>query len=499
VSSVICKQCGRENRSHFKFCLGCGSELTKENVIVKPEATIPPMMPPSPTQQNPAPGGKQFRVANAPTMAATPGSELADYLQQQGFNMPGSAPPPSAPPPPGGFGAPPPSAPPPPGGFGAPPPSGPPPPGGFGAPPPSAPPPSGGFGAPPPSEQIGYGAGPPPPSTPVGYGDTPAPDNKPTLHDMGPAPGSVASSSNEVPSEESPFDENSDSFEMDDTVMVDDIEDLPFTPPSRDHSQPPSSAPDGPFACPKCASEIPAGFKFCGNCGYRIESSPAPAPAAAPAPAPEPSAPHVADLIVQKPDGSMEKVLELHEGDTVIGRTTHPAFNNDYYMSPEHARITVDSGIILVEDLNSLNGTFFRITTEEKLVNGSVFRIGTEVLKYHELDEPIPEEDGTQVLGSPNLDAWGRLEIIMGKDSIGSAFVLTGETIRIGREDGDITFPDDGYVSGEHLEVARMDTDTYLIDLNSSNGSYLKVAGARDVDPGVPVLMGYQLYRVELV
>ncbi|PKN47625.1 MAG: hypothetical protein CVU59_02140, partial [Deltaproteobacteria bacterium HGW-Deltaproteobacteria-17] len=114
---MICKQCGRENRSHFKFCLGCGVELNKENVIVKAEATIPPVMPPAPEQSH--------KIASAPTMAATPGSELAEYLKSQGIAIPESSRPgPSAPTPPP-FAAPPPAGPPPattPAPFAAPPP-----------------------------------------------------------------------------------------------------------------------------------------------------------------------------------------------------------------------------------------------------------------------------------------------------------------------------------------------------------------------------------------
>ncbi|HEV8307790.1 MAG TPA: adenylate/guanylate cyclase domain-containing protein [Methylomirabilota bacterium] len=41
--------------------------------------------------------------------------------------------------------------------------------------------------------------------------------------------------------------------------------------------------------CPACATEIPAGFKFCGNCGQRLADAPAPAPAVPPAPRPEPA------------------------------------------------------------------------------------------------------------------------------------------------------------------------------------------------------------------
>ncbi|MBU1536189.1 zinc ribbon domain-containing protein, partial [Myxococcota bacterium] len=114
MSTVICKNCGRENRSHFKFCLGCGTELNKDNVIVTPEATIPPSSVPLP---DPVPGQK-FKMASAPTMAAASSAELTEYLSKHGIQMGGKSPDdtplPGAPPP--GMapaGAPPPAAAPP--------------------------------------------------------------------------------------------------------------------------------------------------------------------------------------------------------------------------------------------------------------------------------------------------------------------------------------------------------------------------------------------------
>ncbi|PKN48158.1 MAG: hypothetical protein CVU59_00010 [Deltaproteobacteria bacterium HGW-Deltaproteobacteria-17] len=293
---------------------------------------------------------------------------------------------------------------------------------------------------------------------------------------------------------------------MADTVCADDEQQQMVLPQATPEA--------GAKVCSQCGTAITPGFKFCGNCGSpaivdapvqpSLDSTiPAPAPFAAPAPVPAPvAAPApvpVARLIVQRPDGSTAPVIDMFEGETILGRSTHAAFSNDYYMSPNHCKLTIDSGSIFVEDLGSLNGTFFRLSHEELLHDGDVFRVGTEVLRYRALPPVDALDDGTIIAGSPNLDAWGRLELIMGKDAPGQAFAMTGERIRIGREEGDITFPDDGYVSGEHLEVTRMDNASYLIDLNSSNGTYLNIKNLMELDPATPILMGYQLYRIELL
>ena len=507
MSSVICKQCGRENRSHFKFCLGCGVELNKDNVIVKAEATIPPVMPPAPEPQH--------KLASAPTMAATPGSELADYLKSQGIAIPESSRPPAPAPTPPPFAAPPapapapfaapmspsapapaPFAPPASAPFGAPMSPSAPAPAPFGAPAPApfAPPAPAPFAAPAPAP---FGA---PTPAPFAAPMSPSAPMSPTAPPPAPAPG-PDDHSDELPFAPPPAAHGG--FEMADTVCADDEQQQMIVPKPV--------APTGQKICAQCGSAITPGFKFCGNCGSPALDAPAPAPLdstipapapfAAPAPAPAPAvAPvPVARLIVQRPDGSTAPVIDLFAGETILGRTTHPAFSNDYYMSPNHCKLTIDSGSIFVEDLGSLNGTFFRLSHEELLHDGDVFRVGTEVLRYQVLPPVETLDDGTIIAGSPNLDAWGRLELIMGKSFAGQAFAMTGERIRIGREEGDITFPDDGYVSGEHLEVTRIDNATYLVDLNSSNGTYLNIKSIMELDPATPILMGYQLYRIELL
>ena len=65
----------------------------------------------------------------------------------------------------------------------------------------------------------------------------------------------------------------------------------------------------------------------------------------------------------------------------------------------------------------------------------------------------MPLDDGTDVMGSPNPGYWGRLALIVGRDQDGSAFPLFGDAVTLGRERGDILFPEDGYVSGQHARV----------------------------------------------
>jgi hypothetical protein len=264
---------------------------------------------------------------------------------------------------------------------------------------------------------------------------------------------------------------------------------------------PPAPAPvaaAGPRRCPQCGSDVPPGFRFCGSCGQRMDeaSQPVSAPHAAP-PVMAPPQPKIT-LTLIRPDGSEGGVFELQRGDNKIGRTFAPIFENDGYLSPTHAEIIVGQTSAVVRDLGSLNGVFVKMTEEEEIMPGQVFRIGQELLRFDLVTPPEPMPDGTEVMGSPNPGFWGKITVIIGKEVDGSAFPLLGESVTLGRERGEINFPDDGYVSGLHARVSTRDGRVFLADLGSSNGTFFKIASERTLVNESFVLLGQQLFRLNL-
>ena len=144
----------------------------------------------------------------------------------------------------------------------------------------------------------------------------------------------------------------------------------------------------------------------------------------------------------------------------------------------------------------SLNGIFVKLSDEEELVDGDVFRIGQELLRFDEIAPPVPLDDGTDIMGSPNPGYWGRLALIVGKDQDGSAFPLFGDSVTLGRERGDILFPEDGYVSGQHARVVLRD-GTLLPRRPRQLQRHLRPRARRARRPdGGSVLMGQQLFRI---
>ncbi len=254
----------------------------------------------------------------------------------------------------------------------------------------------------------------------------------------------------------------------------------------------------GPLKCLQCQADIPPNFKFCGVCGTPIPAgTPAPAPVAQQQMAPQPVASMSATMTLIRPDGNEGGTHVLQMGLNKIGRSHGAIFESDGYLSPTHADLTVnEQGNHMICDLGSLNGVFVRMTEEEELVPGQIIRIGQELLRFDLVDTPPLGPDGTEVMGSPNPGYWGRVTVIIGDSITGAAYPLLGDSITMGREHGDINFPDDGYVSGMHARLVNRDNKVYLSDMGSSNGTFMKVTEERQLPNNSYVLLGQQLFRI---
>jgi pSer/pThr/pTyr-binding forkhead associated (FHA) protein len=285
----------------------------------------------------------------------------------------------------------------------------------------------------------------------------------------------------------------------------------PTGTPALEPVVPPGVAVAAPAAatttCPTCGKPVQTGFAFCGSCGTRMAKAPSGANAAlgaqrtmygaGMAPTPAPVVAPRGRLVLIRPDGTEGGTHPLHDGETLIGRGQGTLFEADAYLSPRHAEFTVGPGGLKVRDLRSLNGVFLKITGEEALESGDIFRLGQELLRFEVISPPQPLEDGTEIMGTPNPGFWGRLSVIVGRDVDGSAFPLFGDAIVLGRERGDILFPEDGYVSGTHARISLVDGQVILSDLGSSNGTFLRLRHERTIPNGSFILMGQQLFRVE--
>lgn len=267
--------------------------------------------------------------------------------------------------------------------------------------------------------------------------------------------------------------------------------------------------------CRNCGKDNQPGYRFCQECGTpmfdggasSVGTTAPPLGAAVQAALGRTGNVVRARLVLVRPDGSDGGSHPLYEGVNLLGRGSGPLFDADSYLSPVHVRIEIPSsrgeGLFTVRDAGSLNGVFLKISEEEPLHSGTVFRVGQELLRLDPIRPPRLCEDGTELMGAPNPGYWGRLCLIIsrgpdGKIQEGSCFPLYGDAVVLGRERGDILFSEDGYVSGTHARLSYRGGRVYLQDLASSNGTYLKLAGERVVAAGTFLLLGQQLFRISL-
>lgn len=287
----------------------------------------------------------------------------------------------------------------------------------------------------------------------------------------------------------------------------------------------PAAAKPAAPVCPQCSIPTTPGQKFCGSCGCKLEVA-APAPAAAPKAAapvevkaePKP-VPHkteatavkpaaaatgaAATLTMVKPDGSPGESVALASGKNIIGRKSeHGVFSRDEFLSPEHASIEVNGKTVVVNDLGSLNGTYYRISEVTELKTGDHVRMGLEVLRFHSLAAVASitsaAKDGTVAVGSPAGDAWGRLERISAPAEASFTFLLRSTEHFLGREKGDILFGDDRYVSGRHARIFTDGSAFFVEDLKSSNGTFVRLTASRELGHGALIFIGSQPFRLSI-
>ena len=103
----------------------------------------------------------------------------------------------------------------------------------------------------------------------------------------------------------------------------------------------------------------------------------------------------------------------------------------------------------------------------------------------------------TVVMSSPYAPLKAKLHLVMEGGQLGEIYELSEETI-IGRTNGDVCFPHDGFMSGRHARVVRRGSSFVLTDEGSRNGTFVKIKGEVELKPGDMILVGKQLFRFEV-
>ncbi len=247
--------------------------------------------------------------------------------------------------------------------------------------------------------------------------------------------------------------------------------------------------------CPVCHSEVVLGSAACATCGARLPQSNAQSSAVSPGLSP------YARLVVVEEEGTDGASFLLAPGEQVLGRSEGLLrFPEDEHLSPRHARFYFRSNRLYVRDDESLNGVFVRIRGPVELHDGDTFFAGQELLRFERFETPVqvPEADGTYFYGSPAPQGGFRLQQMLDSREEGLVFTARGSAVVIGRENADIEFPMDPFISRHHTRVERSRGGFLLADLGSRNGTFVRVREERELQQGDFLFMGSTLLRVDL-
>lgn len=235
-------------------------------------------------------------------------------------------------------------------------------------------------------------------------------------------------------------------------------------------------------------------------------------------------------------------------GDTLdIGRTEgNVVVGEDPYLSPRHVRIAWTGTKLVLRDLASTNGVYLRLSAsrdmnavrrnaggrtapQEADASGEVavplhdqdlILVGQQVLKFEVVPNSFDAglgpavEHSTLLFGSPAAPRYARL----GQRTVEGItrdvyYVRKMETV-LGRESGDIVFTEDPFLSRRHAAVRVLGRDGAplapsakpnpeggvqfaLVDLGSSNGTFLRIRGEVDLVSGDHFRVGQQLFRID--
>ncbi len=207
-----------------------------------------------------------------------------------------------------------------------------------------------------------------------------------------------------------------------------------------------------------------------------------------------------ATLVAVNRDGSDGVRYPLAEDFVVVGRAgADITFEEDRFLARAHARF--ERGPRLVP-LDTFNGVFRRVAGTAALEHGATLLLGREVLRFERVDEDEQEpaplvRHGVALFGSPPRRPWGRLLQLLPSGGVRDIRHLVADEVILGREEGELVYRDDQFLSRAHAAFRRRGHAFEVEDLQSSNGTYLRIPRPIELVDGVHLRLGDQLFRFE--
>jgi pSer/pThr/pTyr-binding forkhead associated (FHA) protein len=208
-------------------------------------------------------------------------------------------------------------------------------------------------------------------------------------------------------------------------------------------------------------------------------------------------------LVVVRPDGSHGQACRLDKPVSVLGRIEGDiVFPDDPLVSRRHARFSVVEEGLAVEDLKSANGIFWRLRSPYVLQDGDIILLGRQMFRFRG-GQPASDTSGLGGTGEASKAPEGKpasspaelIRLLPGGVEENHYPLEAGENV-LGRTRGNLTFPEDAYLSSQHARVTFSDGTFVLEDLRAANGTFVGLRGRVTLTDGDIILIGHQLLRI---
>ncbi len=242
--------------------------------------------------------------------------------------------------------------------------------------------------------------------------------------------------------------------------------------------------------CALCGTPAVIGEGFCTRCGLQSGTKPGPQPGAHSGP------------VLRLQSGQRY----LLSGIATVGRDAADITLADASVSRVHATLTIDTaGNVSVTEAGSTNGTLLDGQLLRKGIpvyakNGSIIQFGA-VKGTFELpvvatagDLPATPEVKPLAVGA----AGDRRATLLAKD--GRVIPIIDTVFTVGRRPGNLLcITDDQFISGTHAELVWRNGQTFVVDKNSTNGTFVNdqklVSGSEKVlESGDRIKFGTSTY-----
>jgi hypothetical protein len=175
------------------------------------------------------------------------------------------------------------------------------------------------------------------------------------------------------------------------------------------------------------------------------------------------------------PEGDRRSVEIGPRGVTLGSGLDELGLSGDPRAAAAEARLVVDDGRLYIEPSRESVNVYRRIDREVRLREGDVVLIGDVAAAYVAVDPPAAADGTRQVVGGSANAPCGRLVFLRRDGSPGPVHDLPAGKTVLGRTDGHLNFPNDARLSRRHALLFASDQGVTLEDMESRNGTYLRV------------------------